>query len=902
MVNVRNPFRRQDSFSGAMDPHALAQAPVVGLGDDELAKTPTGEKSNYDGGVHDAEVSHADYLHVAQKDILANGKERPIETAEDIATRCMSLDDDPEMAVHTFRMYFLGLGLTCFSAVLGQIFYFRPQTVYVSQLFLQIIAFILGRLWHQILPGAHRGKFWKFLNPCEFTLKEHVAILIMSSTSASSAEAISVFAADELYYNITPNYGVAIFTLLGSQLFGYGLAGLTRSFTVFPTYIVYPNLVPTVNLFDALHRDKDVNAQKKRLRMFWIVFIVIFCWEWIPEFVAPTLTGISIFCLARRNSAWFTRIFGGSNGNEGLGMFSFCFDWNYVGSGSSCLSSLFLAIGTDRLPAGLGGGSLGALFTPFTTQVSQYIGVGLCCILSCAWNAQNFPFLSQELFYENGTTYDQSLILNPDYSLNETGLAEQGIPWYAPTNAVYYLGCNLAIGATLTHVGASAPDLFVSTGVLTPLLASNLVCQAYHRSLQALPRPHAARPALPACPSFSSFNYVAPVGQTDDLFLIAQMLKYKEVPMWVYGFTLIASFAMAMATCCTSKIGLSSPSPFPSRLSLVVFALRLADSFSTSPTDTGHSQLPWWALIVALLLSLFMFPFVCVIYAVTGFKTDVQQLAQMLGAALVPGNSQANMYFTLYGYNSCAQALSLGRDLKLGQYTKLPPRATFGVQTIGTVVGSILQLIIMKSVINSQREILESIQGSNIWSGQQVQSFNSQAVAWGALAKHMYGPGSTYFIIPLAIIIGLAVPLPFFFAHKFFPKYRFDTIVTPIVCWCLGYLSVGINSSIFMTMLLGLFSQFYLRRFRSTWFRKYNYLVSAGLDGGTQCESAVCLPSRRAPELINPRAHAVMVFIASFALFGAAGSAQTMPEWALNPSGNYDCLSRLDLERSPEGY
>lgn len=81
------------------------------------------------------------------------------------------------------------------------------------------------------------------------------------------------------------------------------------------------------------------------------------------EFIAPTLTGISIFCLARRDSPWFTRIFGGSNGNEGLGMFSLCLDWNYTGSG---------------------GGSLGALFTPFSTQVSQYAGVGLCCILFCA--------------------------------------------------------------------------------------------------------------------------------------------------------------------------------------------------------------------------------------------------------------------------------------------------------------------------------------------------------------------------------------------------------------------------------------------------------------------------------------------------------------------------------------
>lgn len=87
------------------------------------------------------------------------------------------------------------------------------------------------------------------------------------------------------------------------------VAGLMRSFVVFPTYIVFPNIVPTVNLFDALHRDKTALSQKKRLRFFWIVFIAIFVWEWIPEFIAPLLTGISIFCLARRNSAWVTRIF-----------------------------------------------------------------------------------------------------------------------------------------------------------------------------------------------------------------------------------------------------------------------------------------------------------------------------------------------------------------------------------------------------------------------------------------------------------------------------------------------------------------------------------------------------------------------------------------------------------------
>ena len=39
-------------------------------------------------------------------------------------------------------------------------------------------------------------------------------------------------------------------------------------------------------------------------------------------------------------------------------------------------------------------------------------------------------------------------------------------------------------------------------------------------------------------------------------------------------------------------------------------------------------------------------------------------LKKMLGGALIPGKPVANMYFTMYGYNSVVQALNLLRDLK----------------------------------------------------------------------------------------------------------------------------------------------------------------------------------------------------------------------------------------------
>lgn len=63
--------------------------------------------------------------------------------------------------------------------------------------------------------------------------------------------------------------------------------GIMRAFLVYPTYIVFPNLLPTVQLFDALHRGKKIFLQKKRVKFFWSIFVAIFVWEWFPEYIAP---------------------------------------------------------------------------------------------------------------------------------------------------------------------------------------------------------------------------------------------------------------------------------------------------------------------------------------------------------------------------------------------------------------------------------------------------------------------------------------------------------------------------------------------------------------------------------------------------------------------------------------
>ncbi|KAH9919812.1 OPT oligopeptide transporter protein-domain-containing protein [Fomitopsis serialis] len=201
---------------------------------------------------------------------------------------------------------------------------------------------------------------------------------------------------------------------------------------------------------------------------------------------------------------------------------------------------------------------------------------------------------------------------------------------------------------------------------------------------------------------------------------------------------------------------------------------------------------------------------------------------------MVPGNPVANMYGALYGGQPISQGIGFLQDLKLGQYVKLAPRVTFCMQITGTVVGALLNYVMMLSIIENQRPALLSISGTRLWSGQNAQSYNSNAIAWGALAPHMFSPGSTYHIVPLSLVIGLFLPLPFFVAHRMWPKVGFNNFSTPIIMLYSCWLAVGINTQVNTTMAIGVFIQWWVRTRYPRWFTKYNYIVAAGLDGGTQ--------------------------------------------------------------------
>ncbi|EPS35544.1 hypothetical protein H072_11046 [Dactylellina haptotyla CBS 200.50] len=724
-----------------------------------------------------------------------------IETNLQLITKALDVSDDPTESPYTFRAFVVGLGIATFGAVIAEIFYFKPQTVTVNTIFLQIIAYVIGEVM-ALIPRW--GRVGKFLNPGPWNQKEHVFATIMGSSAAVCALATEQLAVQALYYDQTPNPASAIFLLLSSQCLGYGFVGSMRKLFVYPTKMLWPTILPNASLFQTLHLNKAI--AKKRLKVFWLVCGFIILWEMIPEYIFPLTAGISIFCLANQHSPVFTHLFGGSNGNEGLGLLSWCMDWQYVGTSS--------------------------LVLPVNTLVNQLIGYIGCIILTIVayyanvWNAKSFPFLAQALFSADGTLYNQTEILGANNEVDPEKLEAYGLPWFSTSNALSLLVFNIGVTAGIMHIICwnwnDIKDMFLWA---TPAGLKGIVTKL--RSKDGLKFWKGSR-------STEEF----PGTEGDPHF--AAMRAYKEAPTWWY--TLILVIALILGVVCTYQ------------------------------QQTG---LPWWGFLFSCFLSFVLLIFYAPIYGITGFYYQPVTAVQMIGGYMIPGKPVANMMFTLYGSNSMVQALSMLGDLKLSQYSKLPPQATFIAQVLGTCIGAIINWVMMNTIVKNQREILLSVQGSNIWSGQNIQSYNAQAIAWGGTSSKIFGRGGTYEMVPIGLALGIFVPLPFWVGHRYFPKLRLDYINTFIICTWLGWLSVGINSSLLPYFVFGFFAQFYLRRYRAVLFAKYNLIVTAAIGGGVQ----------------------IIVFILTFAVFGGSGKSHDFPKWwGNNLDGNVDRCFRIETD------
>ncbi|KAG0146029.1 hypothetical protein CROQUDRAFT_45020 [Cronartium quercuum f. sp. fusiforme G11] len=322
----------------------------------------------------------------------------------------------------------------------------------------------------------------------------------------------------------------------------------------------------------------------------------------------------------------------------------------------------------------------------------------------------------------------------------------------------------------------------------------------------------------------SLFKKNANIKGTDPHRIVCQ--KYPDFPLW--GFMLISVLSIGLA------LG--------------------ASALENSGLSVG-------GILVAIALSGVLTLAVGFLTAITGFHLNLNSVVQMLGGLLFPGNAYGNMVFTTYGASTVSQSINMLKDLKLGQYMHMSQTSVVTSQILGTFVGTLVNYGMMKVLINNQRDVLLLPNGNGVFSGFTIASFEAHAVSWGAFSTRLFLANQRYVAIPAALGIGIILPIPFFIAHKYWPRLRLNAVNIPLVTGSISSGYAGATAGRFVNIIIGLMSQFYARRYRPEWFKKYNYVCSAALDGGAQ----------------------IVILILSIFFQGAAGYTVKFPTYFLNP-------------------
>ncbi|OAQ30089.1 OPT superfamily oligopeptide transporter [Linnemannia elongata AG-77] len=246
-------------------------------------------------------------------------------------------------------------------------------------------------------------------------------------------------------------------------------------------------------------------------------------------------------------------------------------------------------------------------------------------------------------------------------------------------------------------------------------------------------------------------------------------------------------------------------------------------------------QLPWWGLIVSLIVGFLLTLPICAMVAITGFGPGLNVITELVCGYMLPGKPIANMTFKCYGYMAMYQCQSLLSDLKLGHYMKIPPRSMFIGQFWGTLIGAVFNYLTMVFIIDSQRGILNGTKDdpTGLWTGQRVDTFWGSGLIYGALGPaKMFAFDGKYWFVYIGFLIGFVVPVILWALSKVFPQYQWSKFNVAIIAGGMGAYPNGYAIGVFPSIIVCLIFQGYIFRYHKGWWKKYVFVLSAALDTG----------------------------------------------------------------------
>lgn len=201
------------------------------------------------------------------------------------------------------------LSFSTLLAFVNQLFSIRQPPIRFDTNVVQLLAYPAGKAWERWMARADMRipltKHVINLNPGRFNKKEHMLIAIMANTSRSLPYTQYIIWTQVLphYFNqqYARSFGYIFLNGFATNFIGYGLAGLTRKFLVYPSYCVWPPSLVTIALNTALHDEKNLSVKgplgkmwnMSRYRFFMLSLLAMFVYFWFPNYIFQVLAYFS---------------------------------------------------------------------------------------------------------------------------------------------------------------------------------------------------------------------------------------------------------------------------------------------------------------------------------------------------------------------------------------------------------------------------------------------------------------------------------------------------------------------------------------------------------------------------------------------------------------------------------
>ncbi|AQZ12677.1 hypothetical protein BZL39_E00140 [Zygosaccharomyces parabailii] len=329
----------------------------------------------------------------------------------------------------TLRMWILAMCLATVIAGVDTFFAFRFPAIAIGAIVAQLVAYPLGVLWARVVPKWRipLGKVGSIeLNPGKFNSKEHALIYLFTNTVISTGLLRNTQVEQVRYFD--ENVGIGRFILydIVGFLIAWGLAGLSIPILVDREELIWPEVLSSCALMEALHagtKSSFSDWKMSRFGFFVWAFVGSFVWYWVSDLILPFIADLGAFpSWCKPKNAVLGQVFGVKNG---MGLLPISFDWSTISTLSNPLLTPVWAAGT--------------IFASFVFWV-WIVLPGL--YYQDWWETAHLPLMSNSIFNKKGTTYTVQKVVTSDWKLDLEKYKAYS-PVYLPIGFLLYLALGL---------------------------------------------------------------------------------------------------------------------------------------------------------------------------------------------------------------------------------------------------------------------------------------------------------------------------------------------------------------------------------------------------------------------------------------------------------------------------